>query len=210
MKSDIVKSARFIKASADYKDLGYDDHIEFAFIGRSNVGKSSLINALTGRKNLALISSMPGKTRTLNLFLINEKWTIVDLPGYGYAQRSKEEREKWAKSIKDYILNRKNLACLFILIDINIPPQKTDIEFINSCGENNIPLTILFTKADKSSKNKVTTNIEKFRKVLLEHWEFLPENFVTSARDMTGIEEVKRYIQKIINEVEAVRIARKV
>lgn len=210
MKINLFKTAQFIRSVSDYEKLGYDRNIEFAFIGRSNVGKSSLINTLTRKKNLALTSSTPGKTRTINLFLIDEKWNIVDLPGYGYAQRSKSERLNWSKIISDYIVNRKNLACLFILVDANIPPQKIDIEFINNCGAKNIPLSIVFTKTDKSNKSLILKNIEAFRSELGRYWEELPRFFLTSAANMNGITELSQFIEQSMSEIKSVQQSKNV
>jgi len=197
-----IKTTEFIKSCTDYRKLGYESMHEYAFIGRSNVGKSSLINALLNKKNLAKTSSTPGKTKTINLFLIDKSWNIVDLPGYGYAKRSKTERESWTKSITEYLENRKNLIVLFVLIDANIPPQKIDIEFINFIGSKNIPFAIVFTKTDKSKMNEIQRNIKGFENKLMENWEELPMSFKTSVVDKKGIEEVISYILKINEEVE--------
>ena len=195
---------------------------EYAFIGRSNVGKSSLINMLTGRKSLAKTSSLPGKTLLINHFLVNapvssspkqqeqlslsanskETWQLVDLPGYGYAKRSKEEQAKLRVMINDYILYRRQLTCLFILIDIRIPMQKIDLEFVNWVGEHGVPFVIVFTKADKIGVMKQKANITAWMKELSMYWEDLPPYFVTSAETSNGREELLDYIDKINQTVQ--------
>jgi len=178
---------------------------EYAFIGRSNVGKSSLINMLTGRKNLAKTSSRPGKTQLINLFLINNKWNLADLPGYGFAKISKTKRDEWDAMIGDYLKRRKNLMTVFILVDARLAPQKIDLEFINSVGENRIPLLIVFTKADKVSANQLKNNINSFLKKLEETWEELPAYFVTSSGTKKGREELLKYIEETNRESERMR-----
>ena len=170
---------------------------EYAFIGRSNVGKSSLINMLTGRKNLALTSSTPGKTMLINHFKINDSWYIVDLPGYGYAQRGKESRRKLQKIIEGYILNRVQMTNLFLLVDSRHAPQKIDTEFMEWLAENGVPFSIVFTKTDKLSKEGARKNIEKYCESLLETWESLPPIFVTSSEDGRGKEELLAYIEEL-------------
>ena len=174
-----------------------DEKPEYAFIGRSNVGKSSLINMLMGRKNLAHVSGKPGKTQYLNFYLIDDSWYIVDLPGYGYAKISKTKRKEWEKMIQSYLVKRHNLQCAFILIDCNIPPQKIDIEFINWMGAARIPFLIIFTKKDKSKAEVVTSNIEAFRKSLLENWENLPQQFITSANTGEGRNDILEFIEEL-------------
>jgi len=193
----IIKTAEFITSSSDYKQCPSEEHLEYAFIGRSNVGKSSLINMLTQHKKLAKISSAPGKTQLINHFLINENWYLVDLPGYGYAKVSKNKREKFSKLNKDYILKREQLMLLFVLIDIRLEPQKIDLEFMEWLGEKRIPFTMLFTKADKLSSSKINKNKIAYQKKMLERWEIMPPYFVTSAVDKRGREEVLNYIDQL-------------
>lgn len=170
---------------------------EYAFIGRSNVGKSSLINMLTGKSKLAMTSSTPGKTMLVNHFLINNEWYLVDLPGYGFALRGKREMDKLWNLISHYVLDREQLTCLFVLIDIRHEPQKKDLEFLNFVGENGIPFVIVFTKADKLSKQKVQGQVDAYLKQLQETWEELPPYFVTSSSTRLGKEEVQDYIDSI-------------
>jgi GTP-binding protein len=171
------------------------DMPEFAFIGRSNVGKSSLINSFTGHKNLAKTSSTPGKTQLINLFEVNKTWILTDLPGYGFAKVSKTSRDKWDKMNRDYILQRPNLAMVLLLIDSRIPAQKIDIEFINWLGENGISFTITFTKADKQSKLGVTKLVDEFWKSLKDTWEAFPDYIVTSAMTRDGTEDLHKIIE---------------
>jgi GTP-binding protein len=192
-----IVTAEYIGSFPDWGKCLLPDNPEYAFIGRSNVGKSSFINLLTERNNLALTSSKPGKTRMLNLFLIDGKWNIMDLPGYGYAKVSKTEKEKWEKFISEYILNRPNLLNLFVLIDSSIPFQAKDIDFINELGENGIPFSLIFTKTDKLSKNKIQSNISGFIRELKNYWTELPINFMASAIDKTGRQEVLEYIYSL-------------
>lgn len=170
---------------------------EYAFIGRSNVGKSSLINMLTGKKNLAMTSSTPGKTMLINHFLVNDSWYIVDLPGYGYAQRSKADRNRLEKIIKSYILQRKQMTNLFLLIDSRHKPQKIDLEFMNFLGEHEVPFSIVFTKTDKLSKKASDTNISSYCQSLLEQWEELPPVFVTSSETGAGRDSLLDYINQL-------------
>ncbi len=195
-----VKEAKFIKSSYKLEDLPKPVHPEFAFIGRSNVGKSSLINMLTNRKNLAKTSVKPGKTRAINHFLIDNKWYLVDLPGYGYAKVSKQERNKWKKLIFDYFQNRPNLINVFVLIDSRLEPQPIDIDFINQLGFKQVPFSIVFTKTDKLSRNKVISNIAKFKRELLKSWEELPPMFLTSAVTKQGRDELLGYIEELSRE----------
>ncbi len=174
-----------------------DGKPEYAFIGRSNVGKSSLINMLTDRKGLAMTSSKPGKTQLINHFIINDEWYLVDLPGYGYAQRGKEGREKIKTIIEDYILERDSLTSLFLLLDCRHDPQTIDLEFIDWLGENGIPFSIIFTKIDKLGKQKLKTNIDNYIDKLHETWEELPPIFLTSSEHKIGKEEVLEYIEQI-------------
>lgn len=190
----IVNNARFIKSHQDVRNCPESRLHEYAFIGRSNVGKSSLINMLTGQKGLAMTSATPGKTMLINYFLVNDSWFIVDLPGYGYAKRSKTAREKLEKMIKDYILFRPQMTNLFVLVDSRLEPQKIDLEFMEWLGENSIPFSIVFTKTDKLSVTATNQNIEKYCAKLLEEWEELPPVFVTSATKGKGREQLLDYI----------------
>lgn len=193
----IIKEAEFVISNTDYKKCPNDNKLEYAFIGRSNVGKSSLINMLTNRKGLAMTSSRPGKTQLINHFIINNEWYLVDLPGYGYAQRGKKGRELITKIIEDYILNRDQLTSLFLLLDCRHEPQKIDLEFMEWLGENNIPFSIIFTKIDKLSKSRLKENIDSYVKVLYETWVELPPIFYTSSEHRLGKEEVLTYIDDI-------------
>lgn len=169
---------------------------EFAFIGRSNVGKSSLINMLCKHKGLAKTSAQPGKTQTLNMFNIDDRWQICDLPGYGYAKVSKEKRFKFSKMIEHYLQKRENLVCLFVLIDLRIPPQNIDMEFINWCGENAIPFVLVGTKSDKLKPTKLSEQIQTINDKLSETWEELPKFFITSSETAAGREELLDFIHK--------------
>lgn len=195
-----VKTAKFVTSSASHEQCPTDDIQEFAFIGRSNVGKSSLINMLTNHGKLAKVSGKPGKTQLINHFLINESWYLVDLPGYGWAQVAKTEKEKWGIMIHDYILTRPNLQCLFVLIDSRLAPQPIDIDFINWLGTEQIPFSIIFTKADKQSKNKTQSAVAKYKRHLKEYWEELPVSFVTSSETKQGKEDVLNYIGELISK----------
>lgn len=193
----IIKNAQFVISNTDYRKCPMDGKPEYAFIGRSNVGKSSLINMLTDRKELAMTSSKPGKTQLINHFIINDEWYLVDLPGYGYAQRGKEGREKIKTIIEDYILERDSLTSLFLLLDCRHDPQAIDLEFIDWLGENGIPFSIIFTKIDKLGKQKLKTNIDNYIDKLHETWEELPPIFLTSSEHKIGKEEVLEYIEQI-------------
>ena len=193
----LIKSAIFLKSVTNIKDCPKSMAHDFAFIGRSNVGKSSLINRLVNRKQLAKTSGKPGKTQTINFFLINDRWHLVDLPGYGWAGVSKEKKIEWVAFVRDYLLKRQNLYCLFILVDIRHEPQSLDLEFINWAGENRIPFAIVFTKSDKISKSKIASSITKYKKRLLKDWESLPEIFITSSLKNNGKEEILNFIDKI-------------
>ena len=196
----MFNTAEFVISNTDYKKCPKPDLSEIAFIGRSNVGKSSLINMLAGRKNLAKTSSRPGKTQLINHFKIDDSWYLVDLPGYGYAKTSKKNREAWGKMIQDYILNRENLQIVFVLIDSRIDPQRIDLEFINWLGECGVPL-VLFTKADKQSVNKCQQNIAKFRKVMKKTWAEIPPIALTSTVSGYGKDVVTDYIWQIIEKL---------
>lgn len=192
-----IKSATYIGSHPTVDKCPRDARLEYAFIGRSNVGKSSLINALTERKNLALTSSTPGKTMCINHFLINEAWYLVDLPGYGYAQRGKKAMENLKTMISRYVLEREQLTCLFVLIDIRHEPQKVDLAFLNFLGRNGVPFAIVFTKADKLPVTKVKAAAQKYLDCLKDEWEELPPHFVTSATSKLGREELLNYIDEI-------------
>ncbi len=197
--SMIINSARFVISNSDVKKCPEHSKHEYAFIGRSNVGKSSLINMLTGRSSLAMTSSTPGKTMLINHFLINDSWYIVDLPGYGYAQRNKDARDKLRKMIESYILNRPQMTNLFVLIDSRHAPQKIDLDFFNWLGENGVPFSIVFTKTDKLSKAAVKKSIESYCATLLEAWEELPPVFVTSSSTGAGRNQLLDYIEQLNN-----------
>ncbi|MCU4163368.1 ribosome biogenesis GTP-binding protein YihA/YsxC [Carboxylicivirga caseinilyticus] len=194
---EVVK-AEFLKSSSTVKQCPKADRPEYAFIGRSNVGKSSLINKLCNRKAMAKTSSTPGKTQLINHFTINsDQWYLVDLPGYGYAKVSKKLRSGFSKIILDYIGNRENMMCLFVLIDSRIPMQKVDLEFMNLMVENGIPISIVFTKTDKLNKGQYTENMKAYEKGLLEHWEELPPIFYSSAVNGEGTNEILSFIEDI-------------
>lgn len=191
-----IKETRFITSSPGLHKCPPPGLPEYAFIGRSNVGKSSLLNMITDRKKLAKISSTPGKTQLINHFIINEEWYLVDLPGYGYARISVHKKQSWEKMIRDYIMKRKNLMSLFLLIDSRIPPQQIDLNFIDLLGINQVPFVIVFTKSDKLSKPKLESNLNIYKKQLLNSWEDLPEIIVSSSTNKTGREEILSYIGK--------------
>ena len=193
----IIKSAEFVISNSDYRLCPRDGKPEYAFIGRSNVGKSSLINMITNKKGLAMTSSKPGKTTLINHFIINDQWYLVDLPGYGFARRSKEAREKLREIIEDYILERTELVNLFVLVDVRHEPQLIDLEFMEWLGENGVPFSIVFTKADKLSALRLQTNVEAYSDKLKEIWEELPPIFITSSEKKQGREELVDYIGKI-------------
>lgn len=192
-----IKTATFTVSNSTYKKCPKPDKPEYAFIGRSNVGKSSLINMLVGNKTLAKTGAKPGKTQLINHFEINNSWYLVDLPGYGYARISKTSREKWSKMIEEYLLYRDNLMNVFLLIDSRIPPQAIDLDFINFLGLNGIPFTIVFTKIDKGKQREVDANIAVFRKRLLETWEELPEMLRSSSVTQKGKDDILNLIEEI-------------
>lgn len=192
--------AEFISSSTDMRALPPDGKPEFAMIGRSNVGKSSLINMLTGRKQLAKTSVKPGKTQTINHFLINNQWYLVDLPGYGYARVSKEKKEGYGKLIEKYVKGSQNLYCLFVLLDSRLTPQPIDLDFIAWAGKAGIPLALVFTKADKVSKSQLKQTLNVFEVELLKQWEFLPPVFISSSVKRTGGDEILRFIIAAINK----------
>jgi GTP-binding protein len=193
----IIKSAEFVISNTDYRKCPATNYPEYAFIGRSNVGKSSLINMLTNNKNLAKTSSKPGKTLLINHFIINNEWYLVDLPGYGYASISKKMHESLQKIIRDYILNRTQMTNLFLLIDSRHEPQKIDLEFIEWLGKNAVPFSIVFTKSDKISKTKSEENTTNYKNVLSEQWEELPPIFITSSEKKQGKDTLLQYIAAI-------------
>lgn len=194
----LIKSAEYTISSARVDQCPTGNLPEFAFIGRSNVGKSSLINMLTGREHLAKTSATPGKTILINHFLINKEWYLVDLPGYGYAKRGQQQRDELQRMITGYILHREQMMNLFLLIDSRHEPQRIDLEFIEWLGENGIPFSIVFTKADKLSKGKLAGNIRHYLNELSKQWEELPPHFITSSETKQGKEELLDYIEAII------------
>jgi GTP-binding protein len=195
----LIHSAAFVKSSPSLRECPASANPEFGFIGRSNVGKSSLINMLTGWSKLAKTSVQPGKTRTINHFLINEKWYLVDLPGYGYAKVPVKLREKWVKETENYILKRENLVCLFVLLDSRHNPQQSDMSFMEFLGINQIPFARVFTKSDKLTRNDLEKSIEKYDSEMLKRWEFLPATFVSSAINGGGRDLILNYIEESIN-----------
>lgn len=192
-----IKSAEFIISNSQVSKCPQSSLPEYAFIGRSNVGKSSLINMLTNNNKLAMTSATPGKTLLINHFLINNEWYLVDLPGYGYAKRSKSQHEKLQHIINDYIIERSNLSCLFVLLDSRLSPQPIDMDFIAWLGENNIPFGIIFTKADKLNIGELKKNVQKILDRLQEQWEELPPYFISSSQKKRGREEILDYIDSI-------------
>ena len=196
-----IKSATFEISNTDVRKCPPGNKPEYAFIGRSNVGKSSLINMLTNKNGLAKTSSTPGKTLLINHFLINDAWYIVDLPGYGYAQRGKESREKLKQIIQSYILGRAQMTNLFVLVDSRHKPQKIDLEFMQWLGENEVPFSIVFTKMDKLGKEAGQRNVEAYKAQLLEQWEELPPIFITSSEDRRGRDELLNYIEEINRQI---------
>jgi GTP-binding protein len=197
----LIKKAIFKQSAARLQDCPRSNLPEYAFIGRSNVGKSSLINMLCNNFKLAKISATPGKTQLINYFLINDSWHLVDLPGYGFAKTSKEKRDKFEAMISDYCLKRENLACLFVLIDSRLPLQQIDLEFMQWCSSKEIPFSIIYTKSDKNSKAELVRNINNIEKELAKHWEELPNSFITSAEKKTGAEDVLDFIQFTNNQI---------
>ena len=191
-------NAKFVTSNTDFKNCPPAKYPEFAFIGRSNVGKSSLINSLTFHKGLAKTSQTPGKTQLINHFIIDEKWYLVDLPGYGFAKVSKEKRKEFEKMIFDYLIHRENLTCLFVLVDIRLKPQAVDIEFMSRMVEDEIPFYIVFTKSDKLSQKQVNESVELYKNFLLEMWDELPPLFITSAEKHVGREEILKSIDELI------------
>lgn len=194
---EIQLQAEFVVSSANVAQCPKPDKPEYAFIGRSNVGKSSLINMLTGRNHLAKVSGRPGKTQLINHFLIDNSWYLVDLPGYGWAQVSKKDKAKWKVMIDDYLLQRENLINVFVLIDSRLEPQKIDLEFMTWLGESGIPFSMIFTKADKLSHTKLDAGIALYKRVMKKSWEELPVYFVSSSESKAGRKEIIEYIQQI-------------
>src|SRR5690606_32158498 len=192
-----IKSATFVISNTDVSKCPNEPLPEYAFIGRSNVGKSSLINMLTERKSLAKTSGRPGKTQLINHFVINDEWYLVDLPGYGYAKASKTSRMKWEKFISEYLTKREELLNVFVLIDCRLEPQQIDLEFMNWCGEKAIPFSMVFTKMDKVSSTVLQKNLAKYKKEMLKYWEELPPVFTTSAESKFGREKLLNYIERI-------------
>ena len=198
----IIKSATFVESNTDWTKCPSPDLPEYAFIGRSNVGKSSLINLLVNNKNLAKTSSTPGKTQLINHFLINENWYLVDLPGYGYAKVSKKERDRFGKLISGYILNRKNLVNLYVLVDSRHEPLKNDLQFMQFLGENGIPFSVVMTKIDKLNSAKLSKNLTKYKSGMLKQWEELPPFYTTSASSKVGAEDILSDIEKFNSQVK--------
>ena len=189
-----IKSAQFVVSNTNIEKCPAPLKPEYAFIGRSNVGKSSLINMLVDRNDMAKTSGRPGKTQLINHFLINENWFLVDLPGYGYAKVSKDKREIFQKFIADYILERQNLMCLMVLLDSRLEPQKIDLEFMDWCGEHGVPFVMVFTKIDKLSKKKYKDNMDHYKAEMGKHWDQLPDCFYTSAEKKIGRDELLKFI----------------
>lgn len=192
-----IKTIRFLASNTKLSKLPAPDKPEYAFIGRSNVGKSSLINMLAHNGKLAKTSGKPGKTQTINHYLVNEKWYLVDLPGYGYAQVSKEKRRSWLGFSKDYLLKRSNLYCVFVLIDSRHPPQSNDLNFTLELGKQGVPFVLVFTKTDKISHQKLETNGKAFKEKFLKHFEFMPDVFYTSALSQQGRAEILQFIASV-------------
>jgi len=192
-----IQTATFVTSNTDHTQCPPPDRPEYAFIGRSNVGKSSLINMLVSKENLAKTSQTPGKTQLINHFMIDGTWYLVDLPGYGYARSSREDRTKWGKMIKDYLTERENLHCIFVLIDSRHPAQKIDLEFMQWLGEKGLPFVVLFTKTDKQSKARNQTLLGEYIKQMMEYWEEMPTHFATSAAAKEGREPILEYIGQL-------------
>ena len=199
-----ITSIQFVKSSPDIKSCPVSDLPEYAFVGRSNVGKSSLINYLSGKKKIAKISSSPGKTQLINHFIVNDEWYLVDLPGYGYAKTSKSKRKEFINLIHTYLLQRQNLTCLFLLIDSRHDPLPIDLEFIRWIGTNQIPFVICYTKADKLSDSNMKNRINHYRDVLLKDWEELPQIFITSSTKDSGRAEILEFIATTNNMLKSV------
>ena len=197
-----ITSAEFVVSNSRADMCPQTNLPEYAFIGRSNVGKSSLINMLTKQPKLAMTSARPGKTLLINHFLVNKEWYLVDLPGYGYAQRGKKMMDKIQKLIEYYVLEREQMTCLFVLVDSRLEPQKIDLEFMEWLGENGVPFAIIFTKSDKQSSGKTKFNVNRYMEVLKEQWEELPPYFISSSEKKTGRKEILDYIESINNSLQ--------
>jgi GTP-binding protein len=197
-----IKSAKYLISAPGYDKCPKPDKPEYAFIGRSNVGKSSLINMLVNQKNLAKTSAQPGKTQLINHFVVNDSWYLVDLPGYGYARISQSSRRRWEQMIENYLRKRENLVNVFVLIDARHEPQKIDLEFVNKLGEWGVPFTLVFTKADKEKPGVVQRNEKQFLEKMRESWQFLPQSFVTSAEKKQGRDEVLQFIHQCNLNIE--------
>lgn len=197
----IIRSASFIKSSETLKQCPDSSKPEFGFIGRSNVGKSSLVNMLTGWSRLAKISGEPGKTRTINHFLINDNWHLVDLPGYGYAKVPVRLREKWERNTREYIMKRENLVCLFVLLDSRLKPQRSDLNFMEYLGINQVPFARVFTKSDKVGTQTLRNSVNFYDTEMLKKWESLPVTFITSAKKSEGRDEILGFIQEYLNKL---------
>jgi GTP-binding protein len=195
----IIHSAKFVKSSENLFQCPEPSIPEFAFIGRSNVGKSSLLNMVTGKSKLAKTSGQPGKTRTINHFIINDEWYLADLPGYGYAKVSAKMRDNWVREVENYIVKRENLVCLFVLIDCRIKPQNIDLRFMEMVGLSQIAFARVFTKTDKMTKSEIENSIVNLDKLMLERWEELPSTFISSAVNRTGKDEILNFIEHSIN-----------
>ncbi len=196
----LIKEVEFVGSFTDIKQCPDTGLPEYAFIGRSNVGKSSLINYLTGRNQLARISSSPGKTQTINYYLINQSWYLVDLPGYGYAKVSKKLREKWQKATNEFLKKRMSIYCIFSLIDSRHTLQKLDLDFVNWLGQNSLPFAIVFTKVDKLKDKESDNHLDSIKAQLLEHWEYLPTTFMSSTVKKIGGEDILEFITEINNK----------
>jgi GTP-binding protein len=201
----MIRKAEFVVSNTNPEKCPKPDRAEIAFIGRSNVGKSSLINMLTGVKELAKTSQKPGKTQLVNHFMINDRWYLVDLPGYGFAKVSKDRKEKWEQMISIYLTTRSNLCGVFVLIDSRLEPQTIDLEFVNWCGEQNVPFVLAFTKADKQSKSQTDKNVKAFLNKMEEIFGEYPDYFVTSAEKHGGKEEVLKFLDELVSEYESGR-----
>ena len=195
----IIHSAKFVKSSENLSQCPEPSIPEFAFIGRSNVGKSSLLNMVTGKSKLAKTSGQPGKTRTINHFIINDEWYLADLPGYGYAKVSARMRDNWVREVENYMAKRENLVCLFVLIDCRIKPQNIDLRFMEMVGLSQIAFARVFTKTDKMAKIEIENAIMNYDKIMLDRWEELPATFISSAVNRTGREEILNFIEHSIN-----------
>lgn len=199
----MIRKAEFVVSNTDPAKCPKPDRAEIAFIGRSNVGKSSLINMLTGVKELAKTSQRPGKTQLINHFMIDDRWFLVDLPGYGFAKVSKDTKDKWEKMISSYLTGRPNLCGVFVLIDSRLEPQKIDLEFINWCGEEGVPFVVVFTKADKQSKTQTDKNVKTFLNKMEDFFGELPDYFVTSAEKGSGKDAVLNFLDELVSEYES-------